>query len=174
MIEEHIAKILEELGLDLREPGLAETPARIAKMYREEIFTGLIPSNFPSISLFDAPSTQEISIKNISFVSFCEHHFLPFFGKATITYMPHKKILGLSTIHQIVHYFAKRPQLQERLTEQIAQNLKKILETEDLRIDIEAEHSCVRARGVYDQASTLVTTLTSGHYAFSRLSKRMT
>lgn len=152
MIEEHFGKILQELGLDL-----AETPGRIAKMYREEIFTGLRPENFPKISLFDATSRQKITVKNISFVSFCEHHFLPMFGKALISYIPNKKILGLSTIHEIVHYFSKRPQLQERLTEEIGRSLQKILETEEVFVEIEAEHSCVRARGVFDQNSTLVT-----------------
>ena len=163
MIEEHFAKILEELGLDLE-----GTAKRIAKMYREEIFTGLIPDNFPKISLFDAPSNQEITIKNISFVSFCEHHFLPMYGKATISYIPNEQILGLSTIHEIVRYFAKRPQLQERLTEQIAQCLKETLKTEDIFVEIEAEHSCVRARGIEDQESTMVTT-----HAFSCFKSRI-
>lgn len=152
MVEKHFEKIFAELGLEL--PGTAE---RMAKMYREEIFAGLVPDNFPKVSLFEAPSPMEITVRDIQFVSYCEHHLLPLFGKATISYIPNQFIMGLSTIHEIVHYFAKRPQLQERLTVQIAETLAKHLQTEELFVEIEAEHSCVRARGVKDTDSQMVT-----------------
>ena len=168
-MEEHFTKILEELGLDLQDPSLARTPKRLAKMYKEEIFTGLQPDNFPKVSLFETDSPLEIQVKDISFVSFCEHHFLPIFGKATITYTPKGKILGLSSIHEIVHFYAKRPQLQERLTQQIGECFERYLETPDVKVEIEGEHSCVRARGVLDQSSTMKTC-----YVPSRLSSLIT
>ena len=158
-IEEHFRAIMELLGLDLTDPSLAKTPARIAKMYSQEIFTGLNAS-FPKIATIASTSSQQITIRDISFVSFCAHHFLPMFGKATISYTPNGKILGLSTFHQIVHHFAKRPQLQERLTDEIAHALGRILETE-MTVKITAEHGCVRARGVEDQNSYMETTTIS-------------
>ncbi|MCP5469426.1 MAG: GTP cyclohydrolase I [Chlamydiales bacterium] len=156
-IEYHFAKIMELLGLDLNDPSLAKTPARVAKMYEEEVFTGLVPDNFPDISLIPWESTQEITVHDISFVSFCEHHFLPMYGKTTVSYVPNGSILGLGTIHQVVHHFANRPQLQERLTDQIARTLANALSTEVV-VNVIAEHSCVRARGVRDKNSLFETT----------------
>ena len=164
MIEEHLQNVFDELGLTL--PGTAK---RIAKMYQEEIFTGLVPDNAPKISLFTAPSLQEIQVKGIRFVSFCEHHLLPMFGKADISYIPNGSIMGLSTIHEVVHFFAKRPQLQERLTTQIGQFLQKHLKTDQITVEIEAEHSCVRARNILDSESIMVTRFRASEAAIHNL-----
>lgn len=165
-IASHMAAVMEILGLDLTNDSLQKTPERIAKMYVQEIFSGLDEKNFPDLSLLDDPAPEEsgrmITIRRIRFCSFCEHHFVPMIGTADVAYIPHGRIIGLSKINRIVRYFAKRPQLQERLTHQIHDSLKAILGTEDLAVSIKAKHYCVAIRGVEDKASSTETYALSG------------
>lgn len=164
-IAQKMGEILEILGLDLSDPTLAKTPDRIAKMYVDEIFWGLDPENFPETTLHKECLPEEsVYIKKISFVSFCEHHFVPMIGSVNIAYIPKKHLLGFSKIHRIVHYFAARPQLQERLTAQIADCLSTILETEDVAVSIEAKHFCVLARGVKDASGDAETFILNGKF----------
>jgi GTP cyclohydrolase IA len=156
-------EVMEILGLDLTDPSLSKTPERIAKLYVDEIFSGLDPSQFPQPSFQEENISHElIFIKNISFVSYCEHHFVPIVGKAHVAYFPHKKILGLSKIPKIIHYFAKRPQVQERLTSQIATSLSEQLDTEDVAVSIHAAHFCILARGIKDTSATMETHILKG------------
>lgn len=143
-VEAKFQEILEILGMDLSHPSLTKTPARLARLYIEEIFSGLDPANFPEVSFYheSLPPGEMIVYKEMTFVSFCEHHLVPFEGKASIGYIPKDKILGLSKLHEIVRYFAKRPQLQERLTAQIADCLVGLLETPDVAVWITARHFC--------------------------------
>ncbi len=161
-----VREILEILGLDTSDPSLAKTPDRVAQMYVHEIFDGLNPDNFPEISHFEEnlQGEQVVTIKEIAFVSFCEHHLIPMMGKATISYIPDKKLLGFSKIHQIVRYFAHRPQLQERLTTQIADCLSSLLEIESVAVSLTATHFCVIARAGEDQASTVQTSICRGQF----------
>lgn len=164
-IEEHLHAILEILGLDLTHSSLAETPARIAKMYVDEVFSGLDPQNFPPITFHPVDVPQEmIVVKHISFVSFCEHHFVPMLGSAHVAYIPEKKIVGLSKINRIVRYFAKRPQLQERLTAQIVDSLSILLETEHVAAITDARHFCMLARGVEDLETSVEVALFEGRF----------
>lgn len=159
-IEHHFAKIMEALGLDLQDPALSETPARVARMYVEELFSGLDPDNFPKIAYFDPPSSQEknlVMIRNIQIESMCEHHFVPISGRACVAYLPNQKLIGLSKIPRLVRYFCRRPQLQERLTTQIATALSLLLETENVAVKIKAHHYCVSMRGARDAASQTIT-----------------
>lgn len=158
LIAHHFQKILETLELDL-----PDAPTRVATMYVDEIFTGLNPLTFPDTPLLDEPDYHDlVEIKNISVVSFCEHHFVPMVGVAHIAYYPKKGLLGLSTIHRIVRHFAKRPQLQERLTQQISTSLQEALHTEDVSVTLRLTHFCVRARGVEDQQSEVETQVLCG------------
>lgn len=154
-ISKSIYDILDTLGLDLTHPSLQETPRRVADMYVDEIFSGLNPKAFPKISLHPhGGSLKEIVfVKNIFFISFCEHHLVPMIGEARIGYFPQGNVLGLSKMNRIVRYFARRPQLQERLTAQIVDSLAMILKTEDVAVSISAKHYCVMARGVEDTHS---------------------
>lgn len=165
-IASHFRCIMEALGLDLTDDSLKDTPQRVAKMYVTETFQGLNPNSFPRISLFDNTSGYHEMLveKDIEVYSCCEHHFLPFIGKAHVAYMPDKKIIGLSKINRIVRHFCKRPQLQERLTTDIAACLKEVLQTEDIAVFIEASHLCVASRGVEDTRSTTVTTHLGGRF----------
>lgn len=171
-IEGHFRAIMETLGLDLNDDSLSGTPARVAKMYVKEIFSGLHPDNRPNIRLFENKyQYNEMLIeKDISFFSNCEHHFVPIIGKAHVAYISNGKVIGLSKINRIVQYFAKRPQVQERLTEQIAEDLKATLGTEDIAVIIDAKHMCVSMRGVEDVNSSTVTVHYSG--AFKKESVR--
>jgi GTP cyclohydrolase IA len=165
LIAAKMKEILEILGLDLNNPSLSKTPQRIAKMYVDEIFSGLNPENFPRLSFQEEDIPKElILVKNISFVSFCEHHFVPIVGKAHVAYVPQKKLLGLSKIHRIVHFFSKRPQLQERLTAQIAHSLMTLLEIEDVAVLLQAFHFCVMARGVEDMTAEMETHVLKGRF----------
>jgi GTP cyclohydrolase I len=157
-------EIMDVLGLDLTDDSLKGTPDRVAKMYIEEIFSWLNPSTKPKISLFDNKYqyNQMLVEKNITFYSNCEHHFVPFTGKAHIAYVSSGKVIGLSKLNRIVQYYAKRPQVQERLTNQIAIDLKAILNTEDIAVIIDAKHLCVSSRGVKDDSSTTITSYYSG------------
>ena len=160
----HFAEIMKALGLDLADDSLQGTPKRVAKMYVEEIFSGLDPENKPKVALFDNKYqyNQMLVEKNITFYSNCEHHFVPIIGKAHIAYKSSGKVIGLSKLNRIVQYYAKRPQVQERLTNQIANELKTVLETEDVAVIIDAKHLCVSSRGVKDDTSTTVTTYYGG------------
>lgn len=166
IIEYHFEKIMLTLGLDLTDDSLKGTPHRVAKMYIDEIFSGLDISNKPKISLFENKyAYNEMLVeKNITFYSNCEHHFVPMFGKAHIAYISSGKVIGLSKLNRIVKYFSKRPQVQERLTNQIATELQDILETKDVAVVIDAEHLCVSSRGVEDVNSSTVTSFYGGQF----------
>ncbi|NIK92134.1 GTP cyclohydrolase I FolE [Mangrovimonas sp. CR14] len=159
-------EIMDVLGLDLNDDSLKGTPERVAKMYVDEIFCGLNPKNKPSVALFENKYqyNQMLVEKNISFYSNCEHHFVPIIGKAHVAYISSGKVIGLSKLNRIVQYYAKRPQVQERLTMQIANELKAVLETEDVAVIIDAKHLCVSSRGVKDDTSSTVTTFFGGQF----------
>ncbi len=165
-ISYHFRKIMDTLGLDLTDDSLQGTPNRVAKMYVKEIFSGLNPKNKPSYKLFENKYkyNEMLVEKNISFYSNCEHHFVPIIGKAHVAYISNGDVIGLSKINRIVQYFAKRPQVQERLTVQIAEELKKVLGTDDVAIVIEAKHLCVSMRGVQDDTSSTTTSHYSGKF----------
>ena len=160
------SEIMDVLGLDLTDDSLKGTPNRVAKMYVEEIFSGLDPKNKPKIALFDNKYqyNQMLVEKDITFYSNCEHHFVPIIGKAHIAYKSSGKVIGLSKLNRIVQYYAKRPQVQERLTNQIANALKTVLETEDVAVIIDAKHLCVSSRGVQDDTSKTITTYYGGEF----------
>jgi GTP cyclohydrolase I len=166
LIEKHFNEIMCILGLDLEDDSLKGTPYRVAKMYVKEIFSGLDPKNKPDIKLFHNKYNYDEMLveKNISLFSNCEHHFVPIIGKAHVAYISSGYVIGLSKIHRIVNYFAKRPQVQERMTIQIANELKRILKTEDVAVVIDAEHLCVSSRGVGDTTSSTVTSHYSGKF----------
>ncbi|EGV43862.1 GTP cyclohydrolase I FolE [Bizionia argentinensis JUB59] len=159
-------EIMDVMGLDLTDDSLKGTPNRVAKMYIDEIFSGLNPANKPKIALFENKYryNQMVLEKNITFYSNCEHHFVPIIGKAHLAYISSRKVIGLSKLNRIVQYFAKRPQVQERLTNQIAIELKTILETEDIAVIIDAKHLCVSSRGVKDDTSATVTAYYGGAF----------
>jgi GTP cyclohydrolase IA len=162
----HFKEIMQILGLDLSDDSLKETPNRVAKMYVKEIFSGLNPTNMPAITLFENKySYREMLIeKNITFYSNCEHHFVPFSGKAHLAYIANGKVIGLSKLNRIVQHFSKRPQVQERLTIQIAKSLENILGTKDVAIVMEAKHFCVASRGIKDDTATTVTSYFGGKF----------
>lgn len=162
----HFAEIMDTLGLDLTDDSLKGTPSRVAKMYIEEIFSGLDPQNKPKVALFDNKYhyNQMLVEKNITFYSNCEHHFVPIMGKAHVAYISSGKVIGLSKLNRIVQYYAKRPQVQERLTNQIAMDLQQILGTEDVAVIIDAKHLCVSSRGVKDDTSSTVTSFYGGSF----------
>lgn len=164
LIEKSFREIMHVLGLDLTDDSLSGTPNRVAKMYVKEIFRGLNPANKPKISMFENKYkyNQMLVEKNITFYSNCEHHFVPIIGKAHVAYVSNGKVIGLSKINRIVQYFSQRPQVQERLTIQIANELKSILNTEDVAVVIDAHHLCVSSRGVSDVNSSTVTAEYSG------------
>lgn len=166
LIEKHFRQIMLTMGLDLTDDSLRETPKRVAKMYIKEIFSGLNPANRPDITLFDNKYqyNQMLVEKNISFYSNCEHHFVPIIGKAHLAYISGGKVIGLSKLNRLVQYFARRPQVQERLTVQIANELIHILQTPDVALVIDALHLCVSSRGVKDVSSTTVTSFYSGKF----------
>jgi GTP cyclohydrolase IA len=167
LIGKHFTEIMHILGLDLDDDSLKGTPYRVAKMYVKEIFSGLDPKNKPEIKLFENKyNYNEMLVeKNISFYSNCEHHFVPIIGKAHVAYISSGYVIGLSKIHRIVNYYAKRPQVQERMTIQIANELKHVLRTEDVAVVIDAEHLCVSSRGIEDTTSSTVTSHYSGQFA---------
>ncbi len=155
LIEKHFKEIMLILGLDLDDDSLKGTPHRVAKMYVKEVFAGLNPDNKPKARLFENKYNydQMLVEKDITFYSHCEHHFVPIYGKAHVAYFSSGKVIGLSKINRIVQYFAKRPQVQERLTVQIAEELKSVLQTNDVAVVIDATHMCVSSRGVGDTNS---------------------
>lgn len=158
------AQIMDVMGLDLNDDSLKGTPNRVAKMYIDEIFSGLNPANKPKVALFDNKYqyNQMLVEKNITFYSNCEHHFVPIIGKAHIAYISSGKVIGLSKLNRIVQFYAKRPQVQERLTNQIAAELTEILDTKDVAVIIDAKHLCVSSRGIKDDTSATVTSFYGG------------
>ena len=159
-------EIMDVMGLDLTDDSLKGTPERVAKMYIDEIFSGLNPANKPKIALFDNKYqyNQMLVEKNITFYSNCEHHFVPIIGKAHVAYISSGKVIGLSKLNRIVQYYAKRPQVQERLTNQIAEDLKSILGTDNVAVIIDAKHLCVSSRGIKDETSATVTSYYGGKF----------
>ena len=165
-IEGNFNQILDTLGLDRGDDSLLDTPKRIAKMYVNEIFWGLDYEAFPKATVVENKMkyNEMVIVKNISVQSNCEHHFVVIDGLACVAYVPKEKVLGLSKINRIVEYFAKRPQIQERLTEQVYHALSFILETEDVAVMIDAQHYCVKSRGVEDTGSSTITSRLGGGF----------
>ena len=165
-IEEHFREIMKILGLDLNDDSLKGTPYRVAKMYVKEMFSGLDPKNKPPVSLFENKYEYGDMIieKNITFYSNCEHHFVPIIGKVHIGYISSGNVIGLSKMHRIVNFYAKRPQVQERMTVQIINELKSCLNTEDIGLVVDADHLCVSSRGIKDITSSTITVESSGKF----------
>ncbi|MEM7206444.1 MAG: GTP cyclohydrolase I FolE [Pseudomonadota bacterium] len=165
-IVEAFTDITETLGLDLTDDSLCETPHRIAKMYVDEIFSGLDYSNFPRITAIENKMSVEemVKVSDISFTSTCEHHFVTIDGTANVAYIPREKVIGLSKINRIVRFFAQRPQVQERLTQQVMVALQVLLGTDDVAVSIDAAHYCVKARGVMDATSRTQTSAFGGAF----------
>lgn len=159
LIQNHFKEIMSILGLNLEDDSLKGTPYRLAKMYVKEIFAGLNPMNKPNTKLFENKYQYNKMLieKNITLYSFCEHHFLPIIGKVHVAYFSGGKVIGLSKINRLVQYYANRPQVQERLTNQIAAGLKEALQSDDVAVIIDAEHLCVRSRGIKDTNSSTIT-----------------
>ncbi len=166
IIQDCFSVVMDTLGLDLSDDSLKGTPYRVAKMYVKEIFAGLNPENRPKISVFDNKYQYNKMLieKNITLTSFCEHHFLPINGFAHVAYVSTGKVIGLSKINRIVDFYARRPQVQERLTVQIYNDLRQELETDHVMVVIDAEHQCVSARGIQDQTSSTVTMEYGGQF----------
>lgn len=166
LIAKHFKEIMHVLGLDLEDESLKGSPIRVAKMFVNEQFKGLDPKNRPEPTLFENnyQYAEMLLEKNIQFYSTCEHHFVPIYGHAHVAYISSGKVIGLSKINRIVDYFAKRPQVQERLTVQIAEELKQVLDTQDVAVIIDAKHMCVASRGVKDTASSTVTSSFHGKF----------
>lgn len=164
IIERKFADIMQTLGLDLSDDSLAETPRRVAKMYVQEIFWGLDPETFPKCTTVDNKMQYDEMVveRNVNVQSNCEHHLVVIDGVATVAYIPKQKVLGLSKINRVVEYFSKRPQIQERLTEQVYYALQYILETDDIAVVVDAQHYCVKSRGVEDVGSSTVTSKIGG------------
>jgi GTP cyclohydrolase IA len=166
IIAAHFKGIMQTLGLDLNEDSLKETPERVAKMYVKEIFSGLNPKNKPEVTMFENKYQYNKMLieKNISLYSYCEHHFVPIIGKVHVAYISKGKVIGLSKINRLVQYYSKRPQVQERLTVQIAEAIKKATGTEDVAVLIDAVHLCVASRGIKDTNSSTITSDYSGKF----------
>ncbi len=165
-IEQHMREILNLLGLDLTDDSLEETPQRIAKMYVDEIFSGLDYANFPKITVIENKMkvSEMVKVKDITLTSTCEHHLVTIDGTAAVAYIPRGKIIGLSKINRIVRFFAQRPQVQERMTQQILVALQTLLESDDVAVTIDATHYCVKSRGVMDATSVTTTTALGGDF----------
>jgi GTP cyclohydrolase I len=165
-VTELMVEVLKTLGLDLSNDSLIDTPKRIAKMYVNELFPGLKPEQFPKITVIENEMKydQMVLVRDIRVMSMCEHHFMPIHGRATVAYIPNKKVIGLSKINRIVDYFCRRPQVQERLTKQIADCLQLILETDHVAVHIDARHYCVIARGIEDSSSSTISSDLRGHF----------
>jgi GTP cyclohydrolase I len=166
LIEKHFREIMHVMGLDLTDDSLKGTPRRVAKMYIKEIFSGLNPKNKPAAKLFENKYryNEMLVEKDITFHSHCEHHFVHIYGKAHVAYISNGDVIGLSKINRIVQYYSKRPQVQERLTMQIGNELKEALGTEDVAVIMDAFHMCVSSRGVQDTNSSTVTSFYSGKF----------
>jgi GTP cyclohydrolase I len=166
LIEKHFREIMNIMGLDLTDDSLKGTPHRVAKMYVKEVFSGLNPKNKPAAKLFENKYkyNEMLVEKDITFHSHCEHHFVPIYGKAHVAYISNGDVIGLSKINRIVQYYSKRPQVQERLTMQIGNELKEALGTDDVAVIMDANHMCVSSRGVQDTNSSTVTSFYSGKF----------
>ena len=166
LIAKHFKEIMHILGLDLNDDSLKGTPYRVAKMYVQETFGGLNPKNKPAVKLFENKFNYDEMLveKDITFHSNCEHHFVPIYGKAHVAYISTGKVIGLSKINRIVQYYSRRPQVQERLTVQIANELKEILQTEDVAVILDARHMCVSSRGIKDYDSKTTTSHYGGKF----------
>lgn len=166
LIEEHFKEILYILGLDLNDDSLSGTPHRLAKMYVKEVFSGLNPANKPAVKLFENKYqySEMLIEKNITLYSYCEHHFVPIIGKVHVAYISNGMVIGLSKLNRLVEYYAKRPQVQERLTKQIAEGLGEALQSEDVAVMIDAAHLCVASRGIKDTNTSTITTSYSGAF----------
>ena len=173
LIEKNFREIMHVLGLDLSDESLKDTPQRVAKMYVKEIFNGLNPENKPRPTLFENKFkfNEMLVEKNITIYSYCEHHFVPIIGKAHIAYFPKNHVIGLSKLNRIAKYYAKRPQVQERLTMQIANDLKETLQTDDVAVLIDADHLCVASRGVNDVNSSTITSSYHGKFLNDNIRK---
>lgn len=173
-IQAHFTEIMKVLGLDLTDDSLVDTPRRIAKMYVDEIFGGLDYRHFPKLTVVENKMRcdEMIRIGDIDLSSTCEHHFITIDGTATVAYIPKSKVIGLSKINRIVAFFARRPQIQERLTEQVLLALQTLLETDDVAVSITATHFCVKARGVMDANSHTTTTALGGAFKLSPETRR--
>ena len=165
-IANHFYKIMEELGLDMTNSSLKDTPKRVAKMYVNDVFKGLEPTNKPKITTFEDELNYKglVQVKDIKVHSYCEHHFIPFIGTAKVAYIVDKKMLGLSKINRLVDFYSRKPQVQEKLTQEIYNSFVEILETEDVAVEIVAEHLCVKLRGVQDQNSKTLTRKLGGQF----------
>ncbi|MAI55335.1 MAG: GTP cyclohydrolase I FolE [Gammaproteobacteria bacterium TMED95] len=168
-IKQSMRDVVTTLGLDLSDDSLTETPHRIAKMYVDEVFAGLDYSQFPKIAVIDNKMgvDEMVKISDISLTSTCEHHFVTIDGVADVAYIPHQKIIGLSKINRIVRFFAQRPQVQERMTQQILVALQTLLETHNVAVCVNATHYCVKSRGVMDTSSQTQTTALGGVFKAS-------
>ena len=164
LIEQHFTNIMNVMGLDLRDDSLQDTPKRVAKMYVNEIFWGLDYEAFPKCTAVQNKMNYDEMVveRNINVQSNCEHHFVVIDGVATVGYIPNEKVLGLSKLNRVVEYFAKRPQIQERLTEQVYHALQYILDTDNIGVIIDAQHYCVKSRGVEDTGSSTITSKLGG------------
>jgi len=166
VLEDSFKTVISVIGLDLNDDSIRDTPKRLAKMYLNEICHGLDYSNFPACTTVENKFKYDelVVVRDIEVKSLCEHHFMPIMGKATVAYIPHTKVLGLSKFNRIVEFFSRRPQVQERLTEQISATLRFILGTEDVAVIIAGEHYCVKFRGIEDMCSDTVTSKVSGRF----------
>lgn len=166
LVQDSVCDIMTALGLDMSDDSLKDTPKRVAKMYLHEVFSGLDYNNFPACSIFsNKMQYDEVVLETgISVKSFCEHHLLPFFGHAVIGYIPNKGVLGLSKLNRLADFFSRRPQVQERLTEQLYWALSTVLETEDVAVIIKAKHMCVYMRGIQDADSETITSKLGGRF----------
>lgn len=164
IIQDHMSSIMQTLGLDLSDDSLTQTPHRVARMFVDEIFSGLDYKNFPKVSVFENKMhfDEMVKVCNITITSTCEHHFVVMDGIAKVAYMPSDKIIGLSKVNRIVQFFGHRPQVQERLTQQIKVALQTLLNTKNVAVSITATHYCVKSRGVKDQTSVTTTTALGG------------
>lgn len=160
----HVGEFIKGFGLDMEDASLQDTPARIGKMYREELFYGLNYDNFPKCTTFPKIADEMVLERGITVHSMCEHHFVPFIGKASVAYIPNAATVGLSKLNRVVDFFCRRPQVQERLTAQIAYALELVLGTPDVAVVIKAEHLCVKLRGVQDSGSDTVTSMMRGKF----------
>ncbi len=175
LIAGHMTEIMQLLNLDLSDDSLMETPHRIAKMYVDEIFAGLDYANFPKITLIENKMKVDemVTVRDITLTSTCEHHFVTIDGKATVAYIPKDSVIGLSKINRIVQFFAQRPQVQERLTQQILTALQTLLGTNNVAVSIDAVHYCVKARGIRDATSATTTTSLGGLFKSSQNTRRV-
>lgn len=166
LIQKHFRDIMLILGLDLTDDSLKGTPYRVAKMFVNETFSGLDPNNKPKVTLFENKYkfNEMVLVKDISFYTVCEHHFVPFFGKAHVAYIPNGNVAGLSKINRIVDYYSRRPQVQERLNVQIANEIRESFHAEDVAVMIQAKHLCVASRGIQDTHSSTITSKYYGRF----------